>query len=324
MRSFALSGILCAVLAVGPACRAYDFSGLIFYEYSHDATKGGTEDGRFEVGRAYLTLSESPTENVSYKLQLDVGRAGSDTGDMALEAYLKTASASWKTDWGTFIFGMQGMNMFKVQESTFGNRFLSKALMDEHKFSSSADMGLGYTNRFGELFSGSVLVTNGEGYKKPESDKYKKISLQVLAGEAALSKHTGWNAGVVYSMEPISKDDSRTVMGLFGGYALEEGRVGIEFDTKTTTGVTDITEQIIGFYGVWKLPLSLPMELLAQLDLMDPDTNTDKDGETGLVLGLKLNPAKGLVIAPNIRTISYEADGVETDTWYRVNFEFKI
>lgn len=341
--------ILMSVLLTAAAVQAADVSSLIFYEYTHNATEGVAEDGKFETGRAYLTITGKPADNLACKLQFDVGRlksyklksepviwvdsdndtlsyqtnslSGSDEG---LFAYVKNACVDWSTDWGKWTFGMQGMNLFNVQENTFGNRFVSKPLMDEHKFSSSADMGVGYANSFGGLFKASLLWTNGAGYKKPENDKYKKLSLQLVAGETALNKKDGWNAGLVYSLEPINADDATSVMGLFGGWAGMGARLGVEFDTKTTTGATDVTGQIIGFYGNYKLPMGLPLDLFAQVALVDPDTDTDDDGKTDLMVGVAFKPAKGLVIAPNLRTISHEASGSDPDTWYRVNFEFKI
>ncbi|MDP2359588.1 MAG: hypothetical protein Q8O14_02370 [bacterium] len=316
--------ILMSVLLTTAAVQAADLSSLIFYEYTHNATEGVAEDGKFETGRAYLTITGKPADNLAYKLQFDVERAGSDAGDRSLEAYVKNACVDWSTDYGKWTFGMQGMNLFNVQENTFGNRFLSKPLMDEHKFSSSADMGVGYANSLGGLFKASLLWTNGAGYKKPENDKYKKLSLQLVAGETALNKHDGWNAGLVYSLEPINADDATNVMGLFGGWAGMGARLGVEFDTKTTTGATDVTGQIIGFYVNYQLPVGLPLDLFAQVALVDPDTDTDDDGKTDLMVGVAFKPAKGLVIAPNLRTISHEASGSDPDTWYRVNFEFKI
>ncbi len=91
------------------------------------------------------------------------------------------------------------------------------------------------------------------GYKKAEDDKYKKLSLQLVAGEPALGKNDGWNAGLAFSTEAINADDGRAVLGLFGGWAGMGVRMGAEFDTKTTTGATDLTEQIIGLYGDYKL-----------------------------------------------------------------------
>ena len=39
------------------------------------------------------------------------------------------------------------MNVFNVAEKNWGFRFLEKSPMDYHKFSSSADLGIGYSGK---------------------------------------------------------------------------------------------------------------------------------------------------------------------------------
>jgi hypothetical protein len=248
---------------------------------------------------------------------------------------VKNACVDWTNELGKWTFGMQGMNMFNVQEATFGNRFLDKPLMDTHGFSASADLGVGFAREFG-LVKTSLLYTNGGGYKKTETDKYKKLSVQVAAGETALNKKDGWNAGLVYSLEPISADDSKSVMGLFGGWAGMGLRAGLEFDTKTTTGATDLTEQIIGLYGDYKLPFAPGFAVYGSLDMFDPNTDDvvdnaattavdeSKNNETALIVGAKWAPVKGLIIAPNLKMVSYEDSDKDALTHYRINLEFKI
>jgi len=340
---------LCLLLA-GTAVHAADVSSLIFYDYTHDATEGSSAAGAFNMARGYVTVTGAPSENVSYKLQVDAGMlktytlksatlgdfvdADGDTvgvnsyslsgSDAGFFMYLKNACVDLSTSYGKWTLGMQGMNMFNVQEATFGNRFLEKPLMDTRGFSSSADLGLGYSREFG-LVKTSVLYTNGTGYKKAEADKYKKLSVQVAAGETALNKKDGWNAGLTYSMEPISADDGISVMGLFGGWAGAGARVGFEFDTKTTTGTTDVTQQIIGFYGDYKLSFAPGVSLFGSFDLYDPNTDSDaKNDETTILTGVKWAPYKGVIIAPNLRTTTFEDSDIKARTYYRISLELKV
>ena len=82
-----------------------------------------------------------------------------------------------------------------------GFRFLEKSPMDKHKFSSSADMGIGYSNIFGS-YNCNFMITNGIGYKKSENDKYKKLSAQIIFGPKNLTKKDGVNIGTSLSIEP--------------------------------------------------------------------------------------------------------------------------
>ena len=350
--------ILMGVLLSVAAAQAAEVGSLIFYDFTHDATKGvpsgeKTNNG-FNLGRAYLTVTGAPSEAVAFKLQFDVGQLKSYTlkgtslgqfvdtdgdtlgvdsyslssSDAGYYLYVKNACVDWTNALGKWTFGLQGMNLFNVQEATFGNRFLEKPLMDLHGFSSSADMGVGFAREFG-LVKTSLLYTNGGGYKRAESDKYKKLSLQVAAGETALNKKDGWNAGAVFSHEPFKAGaaadvESKTVLGFFGGWAGSGARLGVEVDGLTTTGATDVKQSILGFYGDYKLPFAPGYAVYGSFDSFDPNTDVDEDGTTTIIAGFKASPVKGLVIAPNVRTTSYQASGHDADLWYRLNFEFKI
>ena len=52
----------------------------------------------------------------------------------------------------------------------------------------------------------NLQITNGEGYKQPQGDKYQKISINATYGEQKLNKNDGYNAGVVYSTEATDSD----------------------------------------------------------------------------------------------------------------------
>jgi len=362
---------------------AADISSVIFFDYTHDATEGGTSDGAFNFVRSYLTVSDKPVENLAYRVQFDAGQVKSYTlangtttvtdsdgdtvdintysltsADAGFYVYVKSACVDWTTPAGVWTIGVQPTNLNYTQDATFGNRFLDLPLMDAHGFTSSADLGLRWGKEFG-LVKTSLMVQNGAGYKKAENDRFKKISLNLAAGEQALNKKDGWNAGLVYSMEPyFSKDAAkigdRTVQGVFGGWAGMGLRLGLEIDTKVTTEVkykwnvatsdttydahskiADQNESIIGLTCDYKLPFAPGVAVFGRLDLYDPNvdevndddmTSADesKNNETTILVGAKWQPTKGLVIAPNLKMISYEDSSRETATYYRVNFEFKI
>ncbi|MFA7330068.1 MAG: hypothetical protein WC326_03235 [Candidatus Delongbacteria bacterium] len=339
---------------------AADVSSLIYFDYTHDATEGGTSDGAFNFVRSYLTVTDKPADNLAYRVQFDAGQlksytlaSGSTTrtdsdgdvvdvntyslssADAGFYLYVKNACVDWSTDWGTWTLGVQPTNLNYTQDATFGNRFVDLPLMDTHGFVSSADLGVRWGKDFG-LLKASAMVANGGGYKKSETDRFKKYSVNLSAGEQALAKKDGWNAGVAYSLEPFQavEVEDRTVLGVFGGWAGMGARLGLEYDTKTTTGATDLVQTILGVTANYKLPVA-GLEAFFRLDLYDPNTDDvadnagtpldeSKNNETTILAGVKLSPVKGLVIAPNLRLTSYEDSDRDALTYYRVNFEFKI
>jgi len=295
-----------------------EISGVSYFDYTYDFTEDAINDEGFSLTRVYLAYKNDISDDVSFKFQSDI-----DYNNSPVNLYLKKAQLDWKSPVGKIMLGMQGMNMFDVTEKTWGFRFIEKSPMDKHKFSSSADMGIGYSGKFDNL-SYNALVTNGSGYKKQENDAYKKMSFQLVYGEKKLVKKDGFNIGTSVSIEPYTGSDNseenKIVMSFFGGYAGNGLRLGGEFDMHTDS-FENQTEQIAAFYASYKVMDNL--EGLLYVDMYDPNIDVTKDSETYLITGINYYPTKGLIITPNIRMTSFE-DGSDSETMFKMNFRFKF
>ena len=118
---------------------------------------------------------------------------------------------------------------------------------------------------------------------------------------------------------PETSKRNRTLMAFFGGYAGNGLRIGGEFDTHTDDGSGTI-QQIMAAYASYRL--SDKIEGLIYVDMYDPDTSTENDGNTDMIIGFNYKPEKGLTMTPNIR-ISTPEEGDST-TMFMLNFEFKF
>ena len=294
----------------------------VYFDYSYKSDAAPTNS--FELHRVYFSYSKALSKTIGYKFTTDVGRF--DTGkDKRLSVYLKIAALSWKTDFGKFVFGLQGMNMFNVEEHNWGYRFIEKAPMDKNHFASSADLGIGYINKFAGKFNVSALVTNGGGYKNIESNNYKKYSFQAFYGDAKLSKG-GYNIGASLSFEgydnttsTATTTETTTVFGGFAAYSTGMIRVGGEYDYLNKSGI-DVTETILSFFA--NVKFSKGAEVFGRFDIFDPNTKVDNDGNTYIIGGLNFVPTKGFSIAPNVKITAPQTGN--TVTSYVLNFEYKI
>jgi len=332
MTKILLSLLLTVIYAQGT------FSGVTYFDYTYDLSKDAINDDGFGLKRVYFTYKQDLSENISYKFQTDVGQlevVALDEDDQLdgtkktqFVAYLKKAQLDWKTSYGKLIFGMQGMNIFNVTEKTWGFRFLQKSAMDKYKFSSSADMGIGYSGKFNNL-NYSFMYTNGCGYKKSENDEHKKISAQFVYGEKKLVKNDGFNIGLSFAFEPYDEeqeDEESTIitnntmlLSLYSGYAKNGLRVGGEFDRYRDDG-SNLTKQIIAAYISYQFTEKL--QGLFYIDNYESDKYNDGDVNTDMIIGLNYKPEKGLTMTPNIR-ISTPEEGDST-TMFMLNFEFKF
>jgi len=286
-------------------------SGLIFYELNINDQKISS----FEIGRAYLTYEAEITPALKVKVQTDVGRQKNDSDNPQLVLFLKNAKLDWKNRHGTLTVGLQGSNIFKIQEGNWGHRFIEKSAMDLFHIANSADQGIGWYFT-GRSLKGSLLISNGSGYKKPENDKYKLVSLQLFTGMKKL-KGQGFNGGAILTNEGYNVDSvtvaNKSILGIFGGLAGKSFRIGAEYDyLDDSQNSNDFS--IVSIYSTYKL--SKYNEIFIRID---QTTNEMEDGK--YIFGLKLEPAAGIKIAPNLR---YAFDKDENSLEYGLNFEFKF
>ena len=268
----------------------------------------------FNFQRQYFGYGGEVSDQVSFNILFDVGR---NAPDNRLSAYLKKAQVNYKSSFGRFNFGLIGMNTYAVQESNWGYRFIEKSAIDKNKFSSTADIGVGFSKSIIDNLNLSLQFINGEGFKKPQGDKYHKIAFNATYGESNLIKNDGYNAGVVYTTEQTDTDPI-TMTSIFGGFAGMGIRIGGEYDMKTIGGVNSNIVSVSTNYTVRD-----NIDVFVRYDIYDGDTSIDNNGKDYLVAGIVLTCGGGISVPPNVRTTTYE-DETEALTEYKVNFQFKF
>jgi hypothetical protein len=272
------------------------------------------DSSAFNFQRQYFGYGGDISDKVSYKILFDVGRTELDT---RLNVYLKKAQVNYKSSSGKVNFGLIGMNTYAVQESNWGYRFIEKSTIDKNGFSSTADLGVGFSKSIIDNLNLSFQIVNGEGFKKPQGDKYHKIAFNATYGESNLIKNDGYNAGLVYTTEQTDTDPI-TMTSIFGGFAGMGIRIGGEYDMKTIGGVNSNIVSVSTNYTVRD-----NIDVFVRYDIYDGDTSIDNNGKDYLVAGIVLTCDGGISVAPNVRTTTYE-DETEALTEYKVNFQFKF
>ncbi|SVE26429.1 uncharacterized protein METZ01_LOCUS479283, partial [marine metagenome] len=186
-------------------------SGVTYFDYTN-----AKEKSAFNFNRQYFIYGVDVSDDISFKVVFDVGRInnkelytwsvkGSDSSkvmeDTRLITFLKKAQIDYTTSLGKVSMGLIGTNTYGVQENNWGYRFIEKSAIDKYGFSSTADIGVGFSRSLIDNLIMSIQIINGEGYKKPQEDKYHKISFNTIYGEEKINNDDGYNAGFVYSTE---------------------------------------------------------------------------------------------------------------------------
>jgi hypothetical protein len=284
--------------------------GVTYFDYSNTE-----ETSEFNLKRQYFGYGGDVSDQVSFNILFDVGR--NDTIDTRLSAYLKKAQINYKSSLGKFNFGLIGMNTYAVQESNWGYRFIEKSAIDKNGFSSTADLGVGFSKSLIDNLNLSLQIVNGEGFKKPQGDKYHKIAFNATYGESNLNKNDGYNGGLVYTTENTDTT-AATMTSLFGGFAGMGLRLGGEYDMLTIGSVESNIISVSANYAVRD-----KIDIFARYDMVDDNDDANKNGKNYLVAGIVLTCDGGISVAPNMRNTSYE-NGSESETEYKVNFQFKF
>ena len=299
-------------------------SGVTYFDFSATDTKSA-----FNFERQYFGYGGEVSDQVSFKILFDIGRTNvgaaiveKDTSykseDTRLVVFLKKAQVNYKSSFGKFNFGLIGMNTYGIQESNWGYRFIEKSAIDKNKFSATADIGVGFSRSLIDNLNLSLLFINGEGFKKPQGDKYHKIAFNATYGEGNLNKNDGYNAGLVYTTESTDTDPT-TMASVFGGFAGMGLRLGGEYDMRTKESVESNIISVSANYTVRD-----NIDIFARYDMVDDNDNTDKNGENYLITGIVLSCDGGISVAPNLRMVNFENTDKDSEMEYKVNFQFKF
>ena len=262
--------------------------GYAIFDYSNASGNDG-----FDLKRAYLSYSSDLSDELFFKMRFDVGRHADDR----LTTYLKNAYLDYKCDNGDKLsIGLIGTNSFGAQEKNWGYRFIEKSVVDKYGMTNTADFGIGYSKTFGKVKT-SMQLLNGEGFKKSDEDGKQSLYLSVLYGESRLDKNDGMNLGFVMNNNPQSDGTVNNLVGLFGGWASNGLRLGLEHN-QFEVELSDLTEEATSFY--LNYDLNDNWDIFVRHDLNDLNVDDDVDAVDLTIVGGVWNVTNGLMVAPNV------------------------
>ena len=285
--------------------------GITYFDYSKT-----DDESAFNFNRQYFSYAVDMSDDIKFKFISDVGRSWSGT-ESRLNMFLKKAQIDYKTSFGKVSMGLIGTNTYGVQEKNWGYRFIEQSAIDKKKFSSTADLGIGFSRSLIDNLNMSLQVINGEGFKQPQLDKYHKISLNTTYGERRLNKNDGYNTGIVYSTEATDGDPTN-MLSAFGGFAGMGLRIGAEYDMLTNGSTESSIISVSANYNFMD-----NKDIFLRYDIYDGDTAVEEDGSSYIITGILLSCGNGLSVAPNMRIESFENDS-DSKTEYKINFQFKF
>ena len=292
----------------------------IFSNY-HTTFSDGASVSAFALTRVYLGYEYKFSKNFSTKVNLDVANPGS--GSLEMTAYVKNAYLRYTADRLSVYFGLIPTTQFKLQEKVWGYRYIEKSFQDASRFNASADLGVSFDYQLTDFLSADLIIANGEGYKKLQSDSTVRTGIGLTFQPS--DRFTG---RVYYDFS--SRESTLSSVATFIGYSEDRFSIGVEYNKQMNHDFND-GHDLDGTSVYTTLKISEKIKLMARYDHLESNTlpetssgwNLSKDGEMYLA-GIEFSPVKGIKIAPNYQGWNPAANNQPCSSTFILNCEIKF
>jgi hypothetical protein len=293
---------------------------LIFSDFNYTFNKGG-DNKAFELTRAYLGYEYNFSRNISSRITFDIADPG--VGGLQMTALVKYALVQYKSDKFSTRFGMIGTDMFSLQESIWGYRYIIKSFQDAYRFGPSADLGAAVEYSPVKIVSIDFSFLNGEGYKRIQIDSVFKATFGIT-----LKPVKGLFLRAYYDV--MKNDYAQTSTAFFAGYNIKKLKAGLEYNMQRNNGMIN-GHDLNGISVYASLGLAEKFTLFTRYDNLNstvPENaseawNISKDGQL-FVAGFDYNPVKGVKLAPTFTGYLPDDESLYFSTRVGLYFEVRF
>ncbi len=308
-----LAGIVlpATLSAQAAAAPKLDVSGLIFGAFSYRTNAGAQNTNKFDLERVYLNFRTPVADRLSIRVTTDIAPQAAGTGYTlrAKYAFLQYDRPANAAGWSSLVRAGALQTVTIEHHESFWPRWMGTSTTERFGYFSSADVGvaaqLNFPDKKGELYT---VITNGNGYANPESDRFKSYAARLTLTPLAAGKHGVWTTFTVSPWFDLNTSASKFVAGGTGqlgavGEGLTKNRYGVWVGIKdprlvlaanvsqridgvesglntaaAPRSVTDVTGRLVSFLTVIR-PFQLadaksksPLSLMARYDAVKPNT----------------------------------------------------
>jgi hypothetical protein len=232
LASVALPAMLPAQAA--PASKL-DFSGLIFGAFSLKTNAGAQGANKFDLERAYLNFRMPVADHLSMRITTDVSPQQSGVGYVLRAKYAFMQYDRPSVQGGPSGFIRAGVLQTVAIEhiESFWPRWMGTTPVERFGYYSSADVGVSgqvnFPGKKGEIYA---VVTNGNGYANPETDRFKSYAARLTLTPLMSGKNGIWTTFTVSPWIEMNQGASKFVSGGTGqlgaiGEGLKKNRYGL-------------------------------------------------------------------------------------------------
>jgi len=224
-----------ALQAQSASAPRVDISGILFGAFSVRTNPEAQSANRFDLERVYLNFRAPVAERISIRITPDISPQQSGVGYVIRTkyAFLQYDRPANKAGWSGLVRAGALQTVAIEHIETFWPRWMGTASTERFGYFSSADIGVAaqvnLPKKRGELYA---VVTNGNGYANPESDRFKSYAARLSLTPFAAGKHGLWTTLTVSPWIDINRGASKFAQGGAGqvgaiGEGLTKNRVGV-------------------------------------------------------------------------------------------------
>ncbi len=289
--------------------------GKVYWNYHYDASPNTEKKNSFEINRSYLGYNYNLSPDLSMNITID-GEKSSDASDFTF--FLKKAYVKYRVlPIVKLEMGMIGLKQFDTQEKFWGYRYMFKALEDEFKYGSSADLGINAEVHLTEKLTANIFLLNGEGYTSKQDNngrlKFGGNLLYKPIEELVIKVYGDVYGGNVSVNDSVVVTDTVAIktLNVFAGYKTDKFRIGaglaIQKDGNKYNSIA-ANHDLFGWSVMGTYVINDYFELFGYV--LSSESNVLEDEEMGwnyekdcivYLGGVQYAPVKGLKMSVNAR-----------------------
>ncbi len=352
MKKFFIAGLfILAVCAATTMAAETTVHGRLFAHWMMDMSDGAGSYNAYDVSRAYVTVQSKLSDYTSVRITSDLRNIGGFSGYTII---LKYAYMDWKpkftNDMINLRFGLQPTMYVDRMLGIWGRRYIISNITNDRGMLTTSDLGLTAMANLGPdkktaqiglaVLNGTKFTDTRELNKQKDFNFFAAVSPLLdnpdfknttLTGQAYLGTRN-----ILIAAGEKASDWKKQIISVGGilGYRhtfdlgfdvnlMTEGR-GTVLDDRESRGMSVFGTLYLEDLVAESAPILRTLNLFGRLDIYDPNTDNDDDGENLIIAGVECNPIKGVKAAVNIQSTTYDNDAFDNDTYLYVNTEVRF
>ena len=291
----------------------------LFANYSAGLGSANKVSG-FNLDRAYLGYAFRVHPNIGGRVIFDIASSKVSGSDLERIAFLKNAFLSWTPGKFSMDAGLVKTELFALQESFWGYRYIWKSFMDEYKYGSSADMGIILRYKFTDWVRADFTVSNGEGHKRLNKDNKYRFDIGLTFNPI---KEITIRTSYANYQSTIEGGKSQETLALFVGYKHKWFSIGAEYNKLWNSDFIDKQDKTgYSIYGHAKFDSKF--SAFTRFDKLTSRDHYFSGDQNRFIIGVQYQPIKFLKISPNFQNVNPTSSGQKAASYAFLSAELKF